>query len=97
MALLTSLFTVPLAAAVRPAYQTVKLFYPWQSSWSIISLLYNREEWNAGGSWPCIGVFVAVKCIPGKLCSDTHSLAWPETTKAFTTALPLKEGKWLLS
>ena len=88
------LVTVPLAAALRPAYQTVKRFSPLQSLWSI-PLVYNREEGNAGSSWPCTGVHVAVKCILDKLCSDTPCLAWLETTKVFTTTLPLREGKQL--
>lgn len=92
MALPISLFAVPLAAAVRPFYQTVKLFSPWQSLRST-PLAYNREEGNAGSSWPCTGVRIAVKCIVDELRSETCCLAWPETTKVFTTTLPLKEGK----
>lgn len=94
MALLFYLITVPLAAALRPAYQTGKLVSPWQSLWSI-PLVYNREEGNAGSSWPCAGVRVAVKCILDKencvkCILVTPCPAWTETTKVFMEVLAEK-------
>lgn len=90
MAVPLFLITVPLAAALRPIYQTVKLFSPWQSLWSMPFL----SSWEEGNTWKLLALcwVVLLLCV---FCALTHPVehGWRLAMCSKLFPLELREEK----